>query len=126
MKIMQSDKHSDKYKVACQYPYAFARGVLEETERVLKVKAPELVPLIEQTLSQSAIEKSSQHTGDQRTDYFYVRIDLLAAEVIRDAFVDMEVASVGLDGSTTALASYYAGMADAWTDCLLWLEDDAT
>ena len=119
-----TDKYPDKYKTACQHPYAFTRGALEETERVLEVKAPKLVPLIEQILSQLAIEKPSQHTGDQNSDYIYVRISLPDAETIRDAFVDMEVDSVSPDGDTTALAHHYAGMADAWTGYLLWLEDN--
>lgn len=116
---------SDKYKVASQHPCAFSRGALEETERVLKLTVPALVLLIEQALSQSAIEKPSRHTGGQNTDFISVQISLPDAEIIRDAFVDMEAASVGRDGSTTALASQYAGMADAWTNYMLWLEDNA-
>ncbi len=118
------DKYPHKYKAACQHPYAFTRGALEETVRVLKVKAPESVPLVEQALCQVAVEKPSRYTGDQNTDYIYIRIDLLDVEIICDAFVDMEAASVSADGDTTALASHYARMADVWSGYLLWLEDD--
>lgn len=116
---------SDEYKAACQCPNAFMRGALEETVRVLQAEAPELVPLIEQALSQAAIEKPKRHAGDETTDYFRVHISAADAEAIRDAFGDKEAEAVSPEGNTTALASHYAGIADAWACCHLWLEDAA-
>lgn len=115
----------DEYKAACQRPDAFTRGALEETVRVLQAEAPELVPLVEQALSQAAIEKPKRHAGDETTDYFRVHISVNDAVAIRDAFVDKEAEAVSPDGDTTALAIHYAGMADAWACCQLWLEDAA-
>lgn len=116
---------SDEYKAARRSPDAFGRSTLEETVRVLRAEAPELAPLIELALNQPPIDKPRRHTGEEWTDFIRVSIGFSDAETIRDAFVSKEVEAVSSEGSTTALAGHYAGRADAWTNYLVWLEDNA-
>ena len=113
---------SGEYRASCQLPDVFGHSALEEAVRVLRVEAPELVPLIERVLRQPPIEKPQRHTNEGWTDYIRVSLAFSGAETIRDAFVSKEIEAVSPEGGTTALARYYAGMADAWTNYLVWLE----
>lgn len=116
---------SEEYKAAKRSPDAFGRSTLEETVRVLRAEAPELTLLIELALNQPPIDKPRQHTGEEWADFLRVNIGSSDAETIRDAFVSKEVEAVSPEGGTTALAGYYAGIADAWTNYLVWLEGSA-
>jgi len=81
--------------------------------------------LIELALSQPPIDKPRRHTSEEWTDFIRVSIGPSDAETIRDAFVSKEVEAVSPEDGATALAGHYAGMADAWADYLVWLEDSA-
>ncbi len=113
---------ADEYKKLCNQPNVFSRSDLKFTERTLRAKNLSVALRISEFLENSPITKPKKHKGDKFTDYFLVVLPEPEAEIIIDAFTELEVENVEDDGTTTSLASFYAGMADKWMTYLSFLE----
>ncbi|HEY0658437.1 MAG TPA: hypothetical protein VGD05_08180 [Pyrinomonadaceae bacterium] len=109
---------ADEYEKLCNEPNVFSRSDLEIAERILREKNLSVALHISKFLENSPITKSEKHKGDKFTDYFLVALSESDAEIIVDAFLDLEVDNVENDGTTTSLAGFYAGEADKWLNFL--------
>jgi hypothetical protein len=108
-----------EYHKICQDPRALKRYTIEET---LKVIPSDLVALrinIDQILSNSPIEKPTEHSGGPDTDYFFVNLSDDDIIQIVETLGDAEVGAVAENGSTTQLASSYATLLDTWNAILM-------
>ncbi len=110
--------NADEYKKLCIQSNAFSRSDLEFTEKILREKKLSVALRVFETLQTSPIIKPGKHKGDKFTDYFLVILTESEAEIITDIFTDLEVESVGNDGTSTPLANLYAEVAGKWMDYL--------
>jgi len=108
---------SSAYQSLCNQPNAFPRAVLEATRRAVSSNL-ELESALRKELERAPIPKPPLHDGGRETDYFLIAVGENEAEQIVDLLFNAEVASVGLDGETTAMASGYASLIDLWSNYL--------
>ncbi|HXG83556.1 MAG TPA: hypothetical protein VNI84_05950 [Pyrinomonadaceae bacterium] len=114
--------NTDEYKKLCRQPNAFSRGELEITRRTLQEKNLHIALRLSDILLNFSITKPKKHIGDKFTDYFLIDLPEPEVEIIIDVFTDLEVQSVGDDGTTTPLANFYTEMVDKWTRYLSFVE----
>ena len=64
------------------------------------------------------IEKPQLHNApsEQSYDHFIVDLTSEQIELIADHFLNLEAQHVGKNGETTTLCSYYASLADKWSN----------
>jgi hypothetical protein len=110
--------NADEYKKICSQPNAFPRSILESTQRTLMQEDSPVALKLSDVLQNSPITKPDNHKGNKFSEHFLITLSESEVEVIIDVFIDLEVANVGVDGKSTSLSNFYAGIADKWTNYL--------
>ena len=83
---------------------------------LVKVGHIELAEKIQSILQYKELSKPTKHNkrDDNGTSKYLVELKEEEIEIIRDIFLNLEVANVSVEGHTTPLASMYADYADMW------------
>jgi hypothetical protein len=106
--------NSHDYRRLVTVPNSFHRGVLEQTEKLLRPTHPDLAEVVQAALSSPPVPKPSQHAGGPETDHLLVQVPEDRASAIVDALLLLEAAAVSVDGETTFEASASASLVDQW------------
>jgi hypothetical protein len=78
----------------------------------------ELAKEIDRILKNNKIEKPNLHVKPYDTTTNYYKVDLSSDDIekIIDIFFELETSHLGANGATTPIASFYASLADKWSE----------
>ena len=113
---------TNEYKQICKQPNAFSRHYFEVTEKVLSENNFPIALRLSEILQNPPITKPENHKGGEATDYFLVDLSESETDKIVDIFTELEVVSIGSNGATTPLATFYGEVADKWINYLSIIE----
>jgi hypothetical protein len=106
--------NAEEYKAICVRPDVFRRSVLEATEQALLQQHLSSALWLRAVLESEVLPKPELHRGSEESDCFIVKLDVVEAEEIAEHLLDAEAGAVGQNGETTADASRFASLVDAW------------
>ena len=83
---------------------------------LIKVGHLGLAERIKSILENNELPKPTKHKrkDDLETSKYLIELSEEEIDIIRDIFLDLEVANVSVEGNTTPLASLYGDIADIW------------
>lgn len=79
----------EEYAYNCALPQVFSRGALQQSFRLLRKSHPALALKVQNIMSQDAIAKPEEFSGDPRTDNFIINLHGEDLQAILEALVSM-------------------------------------
>ena len=113
--MMNSEDYKRVTSLKDVFDYSTINATLKE---VISLNDEKLKHEIERILSKNKLDKPKLHSGpnDLTTNYYKVDLKSEDIEKIIDMFLELEVKNIGQNGETTATCSFYASLADKWSD----------
>jgi len=104
-----------KYKSLCEQPFAMSVSQLEDTKKFLKSGKPELVSMIEATLS-NLIPFPPKHTAEPMSAHCIVECTKEQAEQITQIFFEAEADSISSSGEPTEATGTLVRLVNSWAE----------